>query len=263
MNQIQCEMEQSHRYDFDFLPDSAVQECGDNLLLVAPSLENVIKVEAMIRIDSKYCKAFDKNARPVGGYEGSTAYWMVRLKEYLESHKNLNKDCKEYVDIIANVVNAVDRDNSTHLNSDGGRNIIKERILGLNKDDFLKPLKKRTFDLYEKIAKRTSQNKGARTNPSFASKFCHYACMFLFEGEREQDNFSICDDILRKIIPQYASYYDIDFKKKMSYREYSEIIDKILDKSGNKISRNGFDHLLWYYYKGRLEKKIPNTIIVY
>lgn len=49
----------------------------------------------------------------------------------------------------------------------------------------------------------------------------------------------------------------------MSYREYSEIIDKILDKSGNKISRNGFDHLLWYYYKGRLEKKIPNTIIVY
>ena len=54
-----------------------------------------------------------------------------------------------------------------------------------------------------KIASKTSKESGARANPSFASKFCHYACMYLFEDRKEQDNFSIYDGILCKVLPSF------------------------------------------------------------
>ena len=58
------------------------------------------------------------------------------------------------------------------------------------------------------------------------------------------------------MIPHYAQYYGIKNAKKFSYIEYCELIDEIRKKSsemtGETISRNGFDHLLWYYYKGRI-----------
>ena len=40
-----------------------------------------------------------------------------------------------------------------------------------------------------------------------------------------------------------------------NYANYISYIDEIRDKAskkyGHKISRNGFDHLIWYYHKGR------------
>ena len=111
------------------------------------------------------------------------------------------------------------------------------------------------YKLVEIIAKKTSAAIRARENKSFASKFCHYACFYLFEGKREQDNYSIYDSILKSALPLYIDYYGIDVKKQEleDYAIYSETIERIIQKTGNMISKNGFDHLLWYYYKGRIK----------
>ena len=48
------------------------------------------------------------------------------------------------------------------------------------------------------------------------------------------------------IIENYINEFKI---KDKDYKGYSEAIDAIIQASGSKISRNGFDHLVWYYFK--------------
>lgn len=225
--------------------------------LAALTEDNVAIVEAMIRNDSAYIKSSDINARPSdnGKYGGSTAYWMTKLKEYLNS-KVQNED--DYKKIIENAVNAVDRENSTHINSDKcGRKEISERIIKMDKNDLLKSLQDPLYKnmlLFNEIAKKTSAPKNARVNVSFGSKFCHYACYYLFDGQDYQDNYSIYDYIVRTVLPWYLAYYKIEEKYDLKkYDEYRMAVDKIRERSScTPISRNGFDHLLWYFHKGRL-----------
>lgn len=222
--------------------------------LVELSLDNVAIVEAMIQNDSAYLKSADKRAIPQYNkngkvvYAGSTAYWMTQLKEILVDKKNINK----FENVIAEAVCAVDRENSTHLNADGkGRKELIARICNLGRKGLLENLKRADHALVEKIAEKTSAIK-PRRNLSFASKFCHYACFYLFEGFPEQDNYSICDNIVKKILPRYVEYYKLTLRNLECYQEYQKTIDEIIAKSPSKISRNGFDHLLWYYFKGRI-----------
>jgi hypothetical protein len=223
---------------------------------------NVAIVEAMIRNDSAYIKSSDTKAEPrykKNGdiiYGGSTAYWMSKLKKYLLSN---NQDQNDYKEIIKNAVNAVDRENSTHINSDKyGRSEITERILKIDKNELVQSLKEPSYKnmlLFNEIARKTSAPTKARVNISFGSKFCHYACYYLFEGENAQDNYSIYDNIVRTVLPWYLTYYKIPLKNfnLEKYEEYRMAIDEIRYKSSNNpISRNGFDHLLWYFHKGRL-----------
>ena len=232
--------------------------------LAALTEDNVAIVEAMIRNDSAYIKSSDINACPSGKYGGSTAYWMTKLKEYLNS-KVQNED--DYIKIITNAVNAVDRENRTHINSDKcGRKEISDRIIKMDKKDLLKSLQDPLYKnkllypsfenmlLFNEIARKTSAPKKARVNVSFGSKFCHYACYYLFEGQDYQDNYSIYDYIVRTVLPWYLSYYKIEEKYDLEkYDEYRMAVDKIRERSScSPISRNGFDHLLWYFHKGRL-----------
>ena len=109
----------------------------------------------------------------------------------------------------------LDAENSTHLNSDGvGRAEITERIVKINSQkllDFLKEPEETDFELINIIAKKThpkdSRHNG-RINISFASKFCHYLCMFMFEGESYQDNYPIYDSVIRENLPKYLLHYD-------------------------------------------------------
>lgn len=222
--------------------------------LVELSLDNVAIVEAMIQNDSAYLKSADKKAIPrynkkgKAVYAGSTAYWMTRLKEILVDKQNIDK----FEHIIAETVCAVDRENSTHLNADGkGREELVARICSLGRKGLLESLKRADHSLVAKIAEKTSAIK-PRRNLSFASKFCHYACFYLFEGLPEQDNYSICDNIVKKILPRYVEHYKLTSRNLECYKEYQKTIDEIITKSHSKISRNGFDHLLWYYFKGRI-----------
>ena len=223
--------------------------------------DNVAIVEAMIRNDSAYIRVNDPSAGPKYNrsgkqtYGGSSAYWMTKLKRCL----NNKGDCADYSyeEIIRGAVEAIDRENSTNLNADScGREEIIKRILKREKRELLTCLSQPEYEdmkLVRIIAKVTSAEKRARTNLSFASKFCHYACFFLFDGMESQDNYSIYDSILRNVLPNYLEYYGIKEQFDLAdYKQYQQAIDRIREASGIEISRNGFDHLLWYYHKGRV-----------
>ena len=223
--------------------------------------DNVAIVEAMIRNDSAYIHSTDINAAPVYNrkgeikYGGSSAYWMTQLKRVLID--GVSDSSYTYEEIIKGAVESVDRENSTHLNADKcGRQEITERICRFNKKEFVKCLKNPDYKdmaLIREISRITSAEERARSNPSFASKFCHYACFYLFESTEYQDNYSIYDGILKKVLPLYLGYYKISREYDLSdYKDYRSAVDCIRDESKIAISRNGFDHLLWYYHKGRL-----------
>lgn len=242
-NLIQKELEEAKKF--------MIERDKDNLIIL--SLKNVAKVEAMIKTDSSYAKSSDVN------YKNSSAYFFNELKNEIDKTNNHSKQLKESSNqTIYNIVCAIDRENSTHINADKvGRLEISNRISSLKIKDFLDYLKKPdNLELFNIIAQKTSYSKGEkhRRNPSFASKFCHYACFYLFEGLPEQDNYSIFDSVLKKSLYNYAQKYKINCTQKdlNDYKKYRQIVDDIIKKSNSNISRNGFDHLLWYSNKGRI-----------
>ena len=135
---IKKEFNKSQEYELELIPGTD---------LVALSETNVAKVEAMIRIDSLYRKASDKTAAPNGKYKGSTAYWMSKLKEVLANNKTTQLD--EYKALLKGAIDAVDRENSTHLNSDKkGPSEILERIIKIEKKKLVEYLKYPTEEDY-------------------------------------------------------------------------------------------------------------------
>ena len=238
MNKIERELKLSKEYYLEYY---------ENTDLIKLSTDNVARVEAMIHFNSSYDLEFEK--------------YCKELSDVLLGKTKLNKD--DYKELVAKTIITIDDENSTHLNSDGvGREQITERIMGLSKPELVRCLEDPVgtkYKLFKLIAKETvaegKSSKGnarrSRTNPSFASKFCHYMCFYMFPGRREQDNYSIYDSIVRKAIPRYADYFGLDVKKKdmTDYIYYQGVIDKIIKVSDSKISRNGFDHILWYSYK--------------
>lgn len=262
---IQKEKELSKRYLFD----TEISPKGKKIVKITQ--ENVAIAEAMMQNDSSYLKINDINAGPANGFEkenskvyhGSSAFWFTRLREIYEGVRT------EYTwdveTIIKNSVDAVDRENGTHLNADKvGRKQITNRIIEIyNNDQLYEWLinKDKEYNLFHKIEEKTEPDQegmNSRINTSYASKFCHYAAFYLFEGSEGQDSYSIWDRVLRKSLPLYFDKYQLDINEYNlnNYIMYQKAIDIILAEAeseyGNRVSRNGFDHLLWYYYKGRV-----------
>ena len=239
-NKIQQERERAKNYE---LPTIASEPH-----LVALTRDNVAKVEAMIRTDSNYRISLGDDY----GSDEFSPYWIKKLEKYLKGESV----AETIEDIVKNIVETLDNENSTHLNTDGvGREEMTKSILA-QKETLLDDLKNRNFGLIKTLSTKTTPlpGKHGRENISFASKFCHYACFYIFEGEDAQDNFSIYDGVVAKALPKYLKFYriDADIKKikNKDYAEYSKAIDAVIEASGNEISRNGFDHLVWYYFKG-------------
>ena len=242
-NKIQKEFNASRKYDLKRI------KLKDGQYLVQLTQQNVAKVEAMIRHDSDYSNSSNVNN------ESSSAFWLKKLKSCLYGGVFEN-----YYTILEKCVETIDRENSTHLNADGvGRKELTQRLYNLNRSEFLHYLKNPQINDYKLISILSSPTNPedmrmkSRRNLSFASKFCHYACMLIFKGEAEQDNFSIYDSIVRKNLLHYAKYYNLKMPLdyKTSYQSYIQLIDKIILASGDEISRNGFDHLLWYFHKAK------------
>ena len=94
--------------------------------------------------------------------------------------------------------------------------------------------------------------------PELLQRFHPY---YWFEGTPEADNYSIYDNVLAKTLVDYANTHGlhkilnggVKFKESnfKNYEIYSQVIDVLRTKYGENISRNGFDHLLWYAYKGQ------------
>lgn len=225
--------------------------------------DNAARVEAMIASNSTYKKSANRACGPDGKkYNGSTAYWVTAFDDCVK--KDVNNGDKIYQDIIKNIVEAVDRENSTHLNADNaGRAKITERICGYEVPTLLDLLKNPDpstgpkYVLIDELSKPVISNGKSRANFSFATKFCHYMAFYLFDGKPEQDNFSIYDGIMEKAIRKHAEQLGVAIPKNLKsfkghYVEYMKAIDDVRDackKNGEDLSRNDLDHLLWYYYK--------------
>lgn len=230
--------------------------------------DNAARVEAMIANNSAYNKSANPACGPKGKYKGSTAYWVKEFDNYV----NEGDRTYSYQYIIENIVEAVDRENSTHLNADNaGRVEITERICGYAVPTLLDLLKNPDpstgpkYVLIDKLSepvepeetKNEQTTNKSRTNFSFATKFCHYMAFYLFDGKPEQDNFSIYDGIMEKAIRKHAEQLGVAIPKNLKsfkghYVEYMKAIDDVRDackKNGEDLSRNDLDHLLWYYYK--------------
>ena len=253
MGLIREEYIESKKYDLDI-------EKHDYGAIAKITRENVAKIEFILRIDSDYKDSINENKKRTNNYNGSSSYWFKQLKELLDNNKNVSSENYTYEEIIEGIIIAVDNENSTHLNSDTmGRYTVKNRILALSRNELVEYLKNpnNTYKLINLIA--TPVEEGEKNHLSFASKFCRYTSRYLFKDTNDEDHYAIYDSVLVKSLPLYIKrYLNEDVKPKEyinNYLKFSNYIDRIIDSAkkehGNKISRNGFDHLIWYYHKGR------------
>lgn len=206
------------------------------LLDITP--DNVARAEAMIRSDSRY------NQNKVGTS-------ILKLRPLI-SHNRLSST--QGLDLIfKEIVSAINISNSTRMSHTEEDMIVS--FLMENHDSLIERLYKRDFCLICELVKCSP-----RKNYAFATKFCHYMCFNLFVGRKQQDNYSIYDNVVAGVLGEYAAEYGIynnkmepytvkDFNTYKKYAIYSEVIDKIILSLGAKVSRNGFDHLLWYANK--------------
>ena len=250
MNRIKEEHELSLKYDltYTYIDDEKVVEL---------SKENVAKIESILRYDSSYRNAFNPKS------DGSSAFYIKKFKEEFIVNKKDYKN-ESFKNLLSKIINTIDSENSTHLNSDlVGREELLNRLLELNFEtlyEYLKYPLESSYELIKILSKPThpkdNKHKGRR-NFSFATKFCHYMCFNLFDDDK-QDNFPIFDNVINKAIKErFHKKFDGRYE---NYDAYVKIIDEIIKENGNEISRNGFDHLVWYVYKGAKRNKMGNEV---
>lgn len=205
----------------------------------------------MISDELKKAKDFNRNDN--GAVEltidnvvlAETVYSLFYINSTLENDfDDLAENYTE--DNLKKVCTRINAENSTHLTNED-KDIICECIykkcpnINLLKEE----LKKDSYPLIESIRKAQNNNgvSTKKNNYSFATKFCHYACYYLFNDDTNRDLYPIYDSILSDYVKKSHEYKlstDTDINK---YEDYVKIIDKII--SGKGISRNGFDHLIW------------------
>ncbi len=281
---IDVEIEQSKKYLLDLV--------SDDIKIPKLTIDNVARVEAMIYMNSTYSNNSNE-------YSGNTsANHFMRLGEILKQTNETS--LKDHEDIsettIFKIITTLDNENSTHLNAnttkdapdeEKGRFKIAKAILEFGKEEFVDHLMSLEKALGPNGLFRIIEDKntGGRKNTSFASKFCHFACLNLFNDDKYleyRDNYSIYDTVLKLSLPVYIKYYKVELKNhcsaidytksyndiksalgKIDYKLYQMIVDAVRTSSKGNVSRNGFDHLLWYYFKGKNEteiKEIYNSI---
>lgn len=264
MGLIQNEMLAAKEYELK--TEEIIYEKNKKVRIVKLTSDNVAGVEAMISTDSDYKNSwnderkiiYDRNGKIK--YIGSSHYWINQLKEIIDTDREKSKEGFTYEEIISNIIISIDNENSTHLNSDNlGRIAVREKILNIKRTKLKEYLKNcnNKYELIDIIQTPTKENE--KNHLSFATKFCHYTCLCLFKETEFEDTYSIYDNVLKVALPKYIKrYLGIDIKKEEyenKYNQYVKYIDAIRDEAereyGKRISRNGFDHLLWYYHKGR------------
>lgn len=215
--------------------------------LVVISPDNVARVEAMIAENSRYNRSLNSDNR------SSSKACLDILKRELYDLTHPHPDLLT----VENAMRAINRENSTQLSA-GELSELANRICALSSSEILEYLEKPTtklgpsgekYYLVSYLRKKTATSKrSGRENYSFATKFCHYACINFFQGKTEADNFPIIDNVVKAVFPKYAE----NIVKQIVFEDYETFvrnIDEVLDHYGNCISRNGFDHLMWYANK--------------
>ena len=154
----------------------------------------------------------------------------------------------ESLDTLCKTINA---ENSTHLREHERKAIVK-MILNQCKDinSFKKRLKDKNYALVYDIRalKESYENRNTiRANYSFATKFCHYSCYYLFKDDKSRDLYPIYDSVISDYVKKSIVYKNSKNRDLNDYKNYVNIIDEII--KDKEISRNGFDHLIWLVYR--------------
>ncbi len=189
--------------------------------------------------------------------------------------------------LIFHILKKINKENSTRVSINNIKNMTKIINEKCNKSiEKLFAILENINDGYKLIGKLTVI-KGNNENFSLATKFCHYMCINYFDDSERRDNYSIYDNVVSENLPKYYEFFkkelikkDIKYNelpntkkdklkariKKVTsheerenkyiefYKEYQKLIDDIREVAAKKynkqkISRNGFDHILWYTNK--------------
>lgn len=246
--------------------------------LPALTRKNANFITAVIKLDSNYGRDADVSNKPHKTFDplksskgkecGSTAFWFNKMK-----------NGGDFETCLAGAIVAIDRVNSTHLEASvDGRTIIRKRILKIcsKYSDIVAELEKNLMDQNHIIAEIAAPigakrgNTSNRYNVSFASKFCAYAAKYL----ETQQQYVIYDQVIASHLWLYVdaylcekldkktfdfySYREKQIKKNQPidirkfYLDYSQKIEKIIDQVGSQgISKEEFDHIVWYCLKGK------------
>ena len=220
--------------------------------------DNVVFVETMILHNSRYANIYAENS------ETKTEIKKLKKKLTIESLKSIIGD--------------INKQNSTHA-SEEEINKLANRIKSYDKNkglllEFLRNPDKE-YSLIAKLSKEIKDKNRNRSNFSLATKICQTLCFVLNEGNKYQDNFMKFDSVLKEKLPDYLRAYKVNvdqiieeddnykpdkgsnkeekflnwLHKEQKYSIYMRMIKELLKASGNKISKNGLDHLIWYTNK--------------
>lgn len=264
------------KYENPYLLDRAVYK---EKAIDVPALtkKNSLFIEAIVRLDSNYNLDSDETKNNDDGFDpilnvssangrfcGSSKYWLTLIKN--------SKSFEEYRRAVYGAVVSIDTFNSTHLEAtlDGRKKMAEIIISNYPSFEELKEALVRPFNKNDSkhiISKLSipleARRKGtARCNLSFASKFCSYASLCLLD----EDHYSKYDSVVSDMLPFYMELYlgkklrKNYYKVKAStheewlrvYEIYSNDIGEILsleDIKNNEITREKFDHIIWYSNK--------------
>lgn len=205
-------------------------------------------------------------------------YYIFALMLEKKTNNLIQELYQYYIEAILRKINA---ENHTHTsNSDITaitQNICKDFP---NIDELLEaliePLKD---DCQYQLIRCIASEVNKRHNFSLATKFCHYLNFYIYFETGHADLYSIYDGVVNDNLHLYYNYYVlkeeknlnqpiINYKykyksndlKKLSnlaaldflidiYKTYQNIIAKIIQECG--LSRNGFDHIVWYTNKSK------------
>lgn len=178
-------------------------------------------------------KCINENSR----YTKTPSYQQYYDKQDKKLEEYTQKDFEKIIGLIAT-------SNSTRTPKANIK--ILAKYISEKKDDFLKRLKSGEISLVDEI---TYLDGFTRREKSLASKVCCFLC----ELEYKKFNFSINDNVVRRILPYYLKYYDIPCESKnldnCSYKEISASIEKIMNKLPEKMTYSEIDRIIWYCYK--------------
>lgn len=230
--------------------------------------ENVAFVEAIIMNDSRYTNIY--------GEKSDTREKINKLKTSIETSS------------LQSIIEDINNQNSTHASKEEIK-VLAKKIKEFNKDsgklfNFLCEPDK-DYSLIKLLSKKIKSNRGMRSNFSLATKICQTLCFVINDGNKYQDNFMKFDSVLRDNLPKYLRAYKITVEqvlneydeernefsiyknnkkdkkdreeeiflnwlyKDQKYPIYIRMINLLIEKAGNKISKNGLDHLIWYTNK--------------
>lgn len=172
---------------------------------------------------------------------------------YAEKYfRSLGKKTGFTLDEYKNIIRRIATENSTHT-ATASSDVLAEYI---SRPDVLfeNRLKEGDYTLVDEIDNYVYENavtsRGRHAHiKSLASKLCRYLEEWIYGN----DNFTIYDSFVRKMLPYYVWSTTGNKTKvnleKCSYVQFMEEFNKVYNGLHPTLQRHTIDHIIWYSYK--------------